>query len=206
MNNSEEIKKNVSQVIPEKKNEMATMNTANVENGKNDIVGLMNEFYALKQQVVRMQNENEKLKELVSMKFSAKENGFEETTDDENRIKNLIMERDRYKALAIERIKDNILREIKSEYPDIKVNSVDELPKGFHSLIRAKGEPALAYRVIMEREKAKNDKVPASMGSINAQSEKDKEFYSSAEVDKLTKKQLSDPKVMNTVMKSMLKW
>lgn len=206
MNNSEGIKKNVSQVMPENKNEMPAMNTANVENKRSDIVGLMNEFYALKQQVGRMQNENEKLKELVSMNFSAKENGFEETAAEENKIKNLIMERDRYKALAIERIKDNILREIKNEYPDAKINSVDELPKGFHALIRAKVEPALAYRVVMEREKTKNEKIPSSMGSINAQSEKDKEFYSSAEVDKLTKKQLSDPKIMNTVMKSMLKW
>ena len=44
------------------------------------------------------------------------------------------------------------------------------------------------------------------MGEINSNSEKEKEFYSSQEVDKLTKKQLSNPKIMNAVMKSMLKW
>ena len=39
-----------------------------------------------------------------------------------------------------------------------------------------------------------------------AKGEKEKDFYTSAEVDKLTKKQLSNPKVMETVLKSMLKW
>lgn len=206
MNNSEEIKKNVPQALPEKKKEPAIANVPTSEPQKSDIAGLINDINALKQHMGRIQSENERLKELVSINFSSKENKFEETPEEENRIKSLIRERDRYKALAIERIKDNILREIKNEYPDVKITSVDELPKGFHALISAKVEPALAYRVVMEREKMKNGKVPSSMGAINSHSEKDKEFYSSAEVDKLTKKQLSDPKIMNTVMKSMLKW
>ncbi len=196
--------KTVPQVLPDKRISASPVNPAN--ESAVDVKKLYNDYLVLKNQLDTLRAENERLLKLVSENFSGKEHQFENTDEKDAFIKNIIRERDRYKAIAVAKVKENILNEIKKEFSDVTVASVDELPKGFHKLIAAKIEPALAYRVIMETEKLKKDKAPSSMGELNTHSEKEKEFYSSAEVDKLTKKQLSNPKIMNAVMKSMLKW
>ncbi len=196
----------VPQVLPENR-KIGENGEKSIEAERNEAVKrLYNDYVLLKKQLDALKGENERLLKLVSEKFSGKENSFENTASKDEMIKNIISERDRYKALAVQKIKENILDEIKKEYSDAKLISIDELPKEFHKLIGAGISPALSYKVILENEKVKNDKKPASMGEINAVSENEKEFYSSAEVDKLTKKQLSNPKIMNAVMKSMLKW
>ncbi len=209
MNKKKEIlenKNNVPQVLPENKLVNSSADE-NVENKKAEVVKrLYNDYLTLKNRVEELQTENERLIKLVSENFSGKEHSFENTYSRDEMIKNIISERDKYKALAVQKIKENILDEIKKEYNDVKILSVDELPKEFHKLVGAGVSPVVSYKVILESEAAKKDKEPASMGAINTNSEKEKEFYSSAEVDKLTKKQLSNPKIMNAVMKSMLKW
>ncbi len=209
MNKKNEAIKNqnvIPQVLPEKK---ASASSAKVPvgNEKIEVVKrLYNDYITLKNQLQALKAENDRLLRLVSENFSGKEHSFENTSARDEMIKNIISERDKYKALAVQKIKENILDEIKKEFSDVKILSVDELPKEFHKLVGAGVSPVVSYKVILESEKTKKDKAPASMGEINTNSEKEKEFYSSAEVDKLTKKQLSNPKIMNAVMKSMLKW
>jgi len=193
----------VPQVLPEKK----VINEAENKVDEKEVVKrLYNDYITLKKQLEVLKGENERLMKLVSENFFGKENSFENSDSRDEMIKKIIRERDRYKTLAIAKIKENILDEIKKEYSDVKILSVDELPKEFHKLVGAGISPVLSYKVILESEEMKKDKAPSSMGEMNTNSEKEKEFYSSSEVDKLTKKQLSNPKIMNAVMKSMLKW
>lgn len=166
---------------------------------------LYRQLEALKQYASELAEENKRLNELLKTDFNGEVLDYENPSFTKKDIAELVKERDSYKKLALAKIKDMILGKIKEEYPDTKCTSIDELPTEFHRLVCARISPATAYKIILER-KERGATKPASMGSINSESEESKEFYTSAEADKLTQKQLSNPKVMNAVLKSMLKW
>lgn len=159
---------------------------------------LIKEIYALKRSVENLKANNSMLRELMTVNFEK-----EDKTPSDALMKKLMNENEMYKKLAVQRIKDIVYNKVKEEYPDVTYNSFEEFPEEFHRLVCARVSPGTAYRVISEKRKGNK---PDDMGSVNQNSEKAKEFYSSKEVDKLTKKQLSNPKVMETVLKSMLKW
>ena len=168
------------------------------EKNKKELLGvLIDEINELKKTIFELKENNEMLKEAVSLNF---EN--EETNPSDALLEKLKKENEIYKKLAVRRIKDMIFNKVKEEYPDVTYNAFEDFPEEFHRLVCAHISPVTAYRVITE----KTDKKPKNMGKVNSDGEREKDFYTSAEVDKLTKKQLSNPKVMETVLKSMLKW
>jgi hypothetical protein len=97
------------------------------------------------------------------------------------------------------------LNAIKAAFPDIKAKSVWELGDKYVALMRTGEVDALtAYRAIRD---AEVKPAPPSIGSVkSATVQAEKEFYTSDEVDRLTPKQLDDPKIMKKVMASMTKW
>jgi len=159
---------------------------------------LIREIGELKKSVSQLKENNSILNQLVSVGIEK-----EDRTPDNALMEKLIKENEMYKKLAVRRIKDMIFNKVKEEYPDVTYNAFEEFPEEFHRLVCARVSPATAYRVVTEK---KTDKKPENMGKVNSNGEKEKDFYTSSEVDKLTKKQLSNPKVMETVLKSMLKW
>lgn len=159
---------------------------------------LFDELNELKKSILALKENNETLYQFVLESFKNKEPDSDIAT-----FEKLKKENETYKKLAVRRIKDMIFNKVKEEYPDITYNAFEEFPEEFHRLVCAHISPATAYRVVVSE---KGDKKPQSMGKVNLSGEKEKDFYTSAEVDKLTKKQLSNPKVMETVLKSMLKW
>lgn len=161
---------------------------------------LMREVYALRESVENLKRNNEMLCELASVNLSPE---GESVTPNEAYIKKLVRENESYKKLALDRIKDIIISKVRAEFPDMKYNSFEDFPEEFHRLVCAHVSPETAYRVTIEN---KDGKKPKAMGKVNENSESEKDFYTSKEADKLTKKQLSNPKVMEAVMKSMLKW
>lgn len=163
---------------------------------------LVREVQSLRNSMKKLKANNEMLSQLVSVNLS--ENGTKEITPNQAYLKKLMYENEAYKKLAVQRIKDMVLNKVKEEYPDVTYNSFEEFPEEFHRLVCAKVSPAVAYRVTLDTKNKKSE--PATIGKINANSEQERDFYTSKEVDKLTKKQLSNPKIMNTVLKSMLKW
>lgn len=182
---------------PEKEAPKAPEETV-AENKKELSDALINEIVELKKSVSQLKKNNEMLHELVSVNFEKTQ-----TNPSEALVQKLMKENEMYKKLAVRRIKDMIFNKVKEEYPDITYNAFEDFPEEFHRLVCAHVSPATAYRVITDK---KVDEKPKSMGKVNSTGEKEKDFYTSAEVDKLTKKQLSNPKVMETVLKSMLKW
>ena len=168
------------------------------ENKKELLEVLINEINELKKSLLQLKQNNEMLNELVCVNFEK-----EETQPSEALLEKLKKENEMYKKLAVRRIKDMIFNKVKEEYPDITYNAFEEFPEEFHRLVCAHVSPATAYRVITDK---KIDKKPENMGKVNSDGDREKDFYTSQEVDKLTKKQLSNPKVMETVLKSMLKW
>lgn len=197
----------IPRVLPDK-TDLGVQNTQDTTNKNTNSDNLSELFYQvekLKEYTQSLREENKRLSELVKMDFNKFSQNYENPEFSSENLENLVKERDSYKKLALEKIKDMILEKVKKEYPDLKCTSVDEFPEEFHRLVCARVSPATAYKVISEQ-KEREAKKPASMGSVNEKSEEEKEFYTSAEADKLTDKQLSNPKVMDAVIKSMLKW
>ena len=116
----------------------------------------------------------------------------------------LTNERDFYQKIAIEKMMADDLKTIQSVYPEVK--DLKELGDEFFSLLSATKDPLLSYEALQAK-KAKTAKpVPPEMGAVNNVSTKEKDYYSPSEVDKLTSKDYDDPKIMENVRKSMLKW
>jgi hypothetical protein len=126
------------------------------------------------------------------------------------RYNQLQSEVETYKSLAIEKLKSDDLAKLKSTYPDdAKVQalkSVDELGNDFFALMSALKDPTLAYDALTIKQTRETKPVPKDIGAINSSSSKEKDFYTPAEVDKLTDKDYDNPKIMEVVRKSMLKW
>lgn len=170
-----------------------------------DLSGLYEQIEELKKYANSLREENKRLSELVKTDLNEACASYENPQITDKDIEELVKERDGYKSLALAKIKDMILSKVKEAYPDCEYDSVDSFPEEFHRLVCAHISPATAYKVISEIKERGADK-PVSMGGVNSNSEGEKDFYTSAEADKLTKKQLSNPKIMNAVLKSMVKW
>ena len=161
---------------------------------------LIREIYMLKKSMAKLQENNEMLSQLISVNS---QNASEEIDPNEALVRKLMRENQAYKQLAVQRIKDMVYSKVKAEFPEIEYNSFEDFPEEFHRLVCARVSPAIAYKVVAGK---KDLKKPEPIGKVKENGDGEKDFYTSSEVDKLTKKQLSNPKVMETVLKSMLKW
>jgi hypothetical protein len=115
-----------------------------------------------------------------------------------------------YKSLAIEKLKSDDLAKLKSAYPEDKevqkLKSIDELGDEFFLLLSATKDPELAYDALQVRNARHTKPTPPDIGAVNSSSSKEKDFYTPEEVDKLTEKDYDNPKIMERVRQSMLKW
>ena len=110
-----------------------------------------------------------------------------------------------YKKLAIEKLMDDDLRTLQEVYPEVK--KLDELGDDFMSLLTATHDPILAYEAVKAKEAKTKKPTPPEIGSVGSTAGKEKDFYTSQEVDKLTASDYdSNPKLYDIVRKSMLKW
>ncbi len=97
------------------------------------------------------------------------------------------------------------LADIKKSFPDCKASSVLDLGPEFLSLMSNKDYPVsavVAYKAVMESKKP----IPPTIGAVNTATPIEKDYYTPDEVDKLTKKDLDNPKVYENVKKSMHIW
>lgn len=110
-----------------------------------------------------------------------------------------------YKELAVKKLMDDDLHSLQEVYPEVK--SLSELGDDFMNLLTATRDPILAYEASKAKAAMTMKPVPPEMGSVSSVTNKDKDFYTSAEVDKLTEHDYEkNPKLMDIVRKSMLKW
>ena len=112
-----------------------------------------------------------------------------------------------YKSLAIQKLMVDDLSAIQKVHPEVK--DLNELGEEFFSTLKALGDerdPVLAYEIVKAKEDATTKKAPPEIGGVNQSSQKEKDFYTPAEVDKLTDKDYDNPKIMEAVRRSMSKW
>lgn len=126
-------------------------------------------------------------------------------------VRKLQTERDSYKKFAIEKFKNDDLQKLKSTYPDDKeiqgIKAIEDLGQDFGSLLGALGDPILAYDALAVKKQRETKPTPKDIGATNESGSKEKDFYTPEEVDKLTDADYDkNPKLWDTVRKSMLKW
>lgn len=110
-----------------------------------------------------------------------------------------------YKSLAIQKLMADDLRTLQEVYPEVK--GFEELGDEFMSLLTATHDPILAYEAVKAKEAKTKKTPPPEMGSVGTTAGKEKDFYTPGEVDKLTASDYdNNPKLMDIVRKSMLKW
>ena len=106
-----------------------------------------------------------------------------------------------------ELIRTKDLLTLKAAFPEIKVNSIEELGDEFMGYMASgKYTVEVAYAMAKAAQEMLKKPVPPSIGSVKSNVPIEKEFYTSNEVDRLTSKELDNPKIMKRVMASMTKW
>ena len=106
-----------------------------------------------------------------------------------------------YKKLAIEKLMADDLRTLQEVYPEVK--SFDEVGEEFINLLTATHDPILAYEAVKAKEAKTKKTPPPEMGPVGSTAGKEKDFYTSEELDRLTSKDLDDPKIFKIALKSL---
>lgn len=113
-------------------------------------------------------------------------------------------ELDYYRNKEIERIMQDDLKRIQNI--DATVKSLDDLGNDFFMLIESGLDAEIAFNAVQAKRLKETKIAPNEIGKINSISKSEKTYYTPSEVDKLTSKDLDNPKIMKRVMESMTKW
>lgn len=109
-----------------------------------------------------------------------------------------------YRQREIDRMMEDDLKAVQAIDPT--VTSLKDLPETFLALRFNQAAPMsardafIATKAISQQTKTPK---PASVGSISGSGTAESEFFTSEELDKLTPRQLDDPKIMEKAMRSM---
>ncbi len=106
-----------------------------------------------------------------------------------------------------QRVIDDDIALIKKEYPELDLKR-DALPEEFIRIMATGAVDALtAAKIILAQREKEAKRPPEDIGPMSNAEFKDKEFYSPAEVDRLTREDFKrDPKLLKRIQKSMTKW
>ena len=113
-----------------------------------------------------------------------------------------------YRQELARRQREQDVAELQAKYPADKIDA-DSLGEQYAKLRAAGVDNLTAYaavRTVSEMAAAQQPAPPPDTGAVGTAAEQEKDFYTPEEVDRLTSKQLDDPKIMEKVMKSMTKW
>ena len=98
----------------------------------------------------------------------------------------------------------NELRSLQAHDPAANLTSIAELGDDYVRLRKAGVSATSAYEAVKYR-RAKSE-IPPDTGALGSDRAQEKEFYTPDEVDRLSSRELDDPKIMERVMRSMTKW
>ncbi len=112
----------------------------------------------------------------------------------------------RYRRLAHLRVLGEDLMRIQNAFPQREVLSLEELGEAFFDLREAGIDPVTACAAVWQSQGSHTDNLPPQMGSMHHTEQGTKDYYTPNEVDRLTKHELMDPRVMAAVEYSMTKW
>lgn len=110
----------------------------------------------------------------------------------------------RYRDMVVSEMMKKDLDAIKAVHPDAKISSMEELDSDFGALISNGWSAVDAYEAIQLRQSKIQKNAPPSTGTVKSnESATDKEYFTSAELDRLTSRDLDNPKIFGKAMKSI---
>ncbi len=110
------------------------------------------------------------------------------------------------RGITYQSIYEKDIAEINKYNPGAKIKNLDDLGPEYTRLRAAGVSNLAAYAATQAVSEAHNKLKPPSIGAVGSNSSRQKDYYSPAEVDKLTEKDLDDPKILEAVKRSMTKW
>ncbi|MGI5824515.1 MAG: hypothetical protein ACOX7J_02985 [Bacillota bacterium] len=124
--------------------------------------------------------------------------------EQEAAVKSIEDERDFYRNIAMEKLKTDILSEVKNSFPECKAESVDEFGIEFATLLQNGLSPVTAYAAVTAAQNAGKKPTPPEIGAVNNREAPDREFFTREEVAKMTKDEVH--RNWGRIQKSRLKW
>ncbi|MBE6953099.1 MAG: hypothetical protein E7452_06060 [Ruminococcaceae bacterium] len=121
-------------------------------------------------------------------------------------VKTVRLERElqRMQRMVREYRRADELRSLQAHDPTANLTDLAALGEDYARLRRA-GVGAVAAYEAVKYQRAKGE-IPPDTGALGSDRAQEKEFYTPDEVDRLTSRELDDPKIMERVMRSMTKW
>jgi len=113
-------------------------------------------------------------------------------------------ENEYYRNIAIKSQMAEDLKQLQTVYPEVK--SLNELDPKVFAIMKNGLDVLTAYEVLKTQADRNKKPTPPEIGGVDSSSSQEKDFYSPSEVDKLTSKDYDNPKIMERVRNSMLKW
>ena len=111
-----------------------------------------------------------------------------------------------YRGIAAKHQRETDLAELKSKFPADGIESTESLGVQYAKLRLAGVDNLTAYAAVRATKQADTKPTPPDTGAVGNGGTPERDYYTPEEVDKLTPKQLDDPKILDKVMKSMTKW
>lgn len=119
----------------------------------------------------------------------------------------LTAELERYRQKEVQENMDRDLKAIQKIDPTVtSLNDVDPMFLAFRFNETSPMSAEQAFIATRETLKQTKAAKPASIGSVKGSGNAENEFFTQREVDRLTKKDLDNPKIMEKVFKSMERW
>jgi len=123
---------------------------------------------------------------------------------EDSKFNALKSENEYFKSIAIKSQMAEDLKQLQTVYPEVK--SLNELDPKVFEIMKNGLDVITAHEIVKAQTDRTKKPTPPEIGGVDNSSSQEKDFYTSAEVDKLTSKDYENPKIMERVRNSMLKW
>ena len=103
------------------------------------------------------------------------------------KMQTMEQELDYYRNMAVDKLKADLLKEVKKTYPDCGAKSVDEFGDEFAGLVEHGVSPAVAYAACKSVQEAKTKPTPPDIGAVNNRETPESEYYTLEELKSMSK-------------------
>ena len=110
--------------------------------------------------------------------------------EQDEKIRSLQDELEHYRRMSVDKLKADLLNEIKGKYPDCKAKSVDEFGDDFARLIQNGISPVMAYAAYSSVQNAGKKPTPPEIGAVNSKEAPESETYTIEELSKMSKAEI----------------
>ena len=151
------------------------------------------------EEIIRLREQNARMKELIGLLTGLAQRGEELGRQNEGLQKSIGL----YRQGRAEAKMEEDLKRIRKIDP--KIRSLDDLGEDYLSLVRSGIDGLAAFLAIKGMKDMAKSPLPPAIGSINAKTNEEGEFFTNSELDSLSGKDLDNPRILQKAIKSLSK-